>query len=174
MQPSAPQRPTSVTVIGWAAIGLGCLSVFSGAGALAVSAVMSRMEGFPPQPDPYFPTSWFTHIRAVAVVQIPLAALAAWAGFAFLRLRPWSRAALEVYAWVSLALLLAFTIEWVLLGLAIRKAIGHETSSSFPLGLFTMNGFISMLAFATVNVIVIRTLRSRQVREVFAKATHPQ
>lgn len=165
MQQSAPQRPTSVTVIGWAAVGLGTLSVFSAAGALLISTFMPPIETFPTQPGQYFPTWPFAHMRAVAAGQILLAACAAATGFAFLRLRPWSRPALEVYAWVTLALLLAFSVTWVRTASSMGQA-----GEPFPMGLFAVGGLIPMAAFVAVNIVVIRTLRSREVRAALAGA----
>ncbi|HET7025542.1 MAG TPA: hypothetical protein VFI39_10100 [Gemmatimonadales bacterium] len=132
------------------------------------------MDNFPAQPGFYFPTWPFEHIRMLATGQIILALCAVWTGIAFLKLRPWSRPVLEIFAWLTLAAVFIFSAVWVRTALSMSTAMGSQTQVAFPGGLFVAMGMIPMLIFVALNVLVIRTLRGRVVRTALGNTVTDQ
>ena len=94
----------------------------------------------------------------VLAVQATVAACVAWISFTFLRLRPWARPALELVAWVALAVITvvagALVFEWTRLPTG-PDARGLAASVVALLGLDVLLGA------------AIRTMRSAGVRSAF-------
>lgn len=95
-------RPTSVTVIGWAAMILSAFTILSGGGAL----LAARFVG---ADDPGVPAG-FAVFSIAAILQIGLAILGGVSGYAFLKLRAWARTILEGMSWLLLLLVTAFAL----------------------------------------------------------------
>jgi hypothetical protein len=164
-------RPTAVTVIGWAAIGVGCYVILGV--PVFLSSVRSGSELFAH-------TAWLTVGEPPHSRLAPGALLAGVLGIAFgvflvlsghhlLRLRAWARAALEVAAWVGLV----GGVAWVVAGV-FRFASGLHllplgAREAIPVRVLVVVGLVLRGAIAVplaaVCAIGIRALRSKAVRD---------
>ena len=160
------QRPTSVAVIGWLAVGFGSLAVLSGLFGFLASLAMPDFNAVSPKPDdaplPFrLMFGMFDYFRILAAVQAIVGGLTIWAGAEFLRLRAWARAFLEGILWLVLAYTIAFGVFWIW---SIGSMMDGADSPLLPAMMAAM-GVVSFLMFAIPAVIVIRVLRGPTVRQ---------
>ena len=141
----AEKRPTAVSVIGWAWIVLGGLMLLSAGSALVLT---SFYGGFS------FPFALNTY-RLFSVLELVVGSCGLVAGVSFLKLRLWSRIALETLSWLAIAGILASSVGLMfsvpgLPALFIGVAIGMSLLYCVPLGL------------------MLRALRSDKVRDALS------
>lgn len=166
------QRPTSVTVIGWLYVVFGIFMLFGGAFGLAISSVIDTAEIAKASQEmpPAFRTMTrvFFYFDLLAAVQLVVAIVVIISGAAFLKLRPWSRPVLEIFAWLALAYLIGFGAFWIWSVTSVAQAVPADAQA--PTGffaIFTAVGIVMILAFAVPPAIIIRFLRSTKVRSAF-------
>lgn len=150
------QRPTCVTVIGWAWIVIGILMCISAVMAVLISSMM--MDVLRDQPDVPFIIELFPLLFAV---QLVVGVLGIFAGVHFLRLRTWARTTLEVLSWSLLVLLVGFLVLWMINWLSMAARHGGD-------GFALMGAVVGLLSTALYVVplgIMLRYLRGPKVRE---------
>jgi hypothetical protein len=153
------QRPTPVTVIGWAWIILGSFMLLSATGALITYFAGPKPDLSALPDDAPFAGLW-RYFWVVAAGQVLLATLGVVAGRRFLKLEKWARGALELASWILLAGLLGFAILWVLNVNAMSAGAGD----GFEIG-FMAAGVISTLIYGSPVAVMIYFLRSDRVRQ---------
>jgi hypothetical protein len=141
------QTPPALAILGWGAIVLGALSLL-GAGLVLAMFLAAETRSFLP---------------IAAGVQLVLATLAIWAGAALLRLRRWARTCLEVVAWTSIVVLIAFGAMWI----AQARTFAPSGPPLFRIVFGAMGAFVMLVILAPL-VLAIRMLRSAKVREALA------
>jgi hypothetical protein len=177
---SAMQRPTSLTVIGWLAVGFGSLAVLGGLMGLTVSLLVPETHDVSTQDTADMPTPFgimtpvFRYFWVLATVQLLAAALLIVAGIGLLRLKAWARTAIEVFAWLGLAYNLGFGVFWLWSLAAMTEDVPKDTGPAAAVPIIMMVfGIAMIIAFSVPLVIVIRVLRSTNVREAIAAGTNP-
>ena len=158
-----PARPRSVTLVGTTFLVLASLRLLldllgwivwklGNAGPVIAFFLPRGGRGLVPV------DSVIRHFPTVIAVQGTVAAIVAWISFHFLRLRPWARPALELVAWVALAVITAvagaLVFEWS------RLAPGSE-ASGLAASVAVLLGLDVLLAAA------IRAMRRPDVRLAF-------
>jgi hypothetical protein len=150
-------RPTSVTVIGWFWVIVGTLVAFHAClGVLFVSLVLNEAHA-----DPAYASEMPIMLATVTVLALcaVLAATSAACGIAFLKLKPWSRLALEAFALLSVALLLYSAFWWASAVIADKRSPGPISMLvGLVVGELIITGAIVPLA------LIIRSLRGDVVK----------
>ena len=161
------KRPTCVTVIGWAWIIIGILMCFSAVMALASIAIIGQISATQPAASQKMPGIFRLEKRffpLLAVVQLGVAVFGIISGVNFLKLKAWSRNALEILTWLALVFVISFMIFWV------ASWLWGTTSSRAPIGFSIMGAVmgIGVSAFYGVPfVIMLKFLRGDKVRAAF-------
>lgn len=168
-------RPGPVGVTGWLCAILGVVMILSAAvlalGAFARRALeeqgidpLASMEG---TLDP-LSRMILRNLEALSAIQFLLGAVTLVIGIGFLRLRPWARWALEIFAWVTLAASLA-SGAWVIL---VWLRPGGSGPAPSPGGVATtVAGIVLALAQCIVCALIIRYLRTEEIRRLFLRRT---
>jgi hypothetical protein len=170
------ERPTSLTVIGWLAVGLGSLGVLGGLMGLAVSLLVPEMHDVGTQDTADIPapvgimSDVFPYFWVLATVQLLAAALLIVAGIGLLRLKAWARTAIEVLAWLGLAYNLGFGVFWLWSLAAMSEGMPKDAGPAAVVPTMMVSGIVMIVAFSVPLVIVIRVLRGTNVREAIAAA----
>ena len=153
------KRPTCVTVIGWAWIIIGgfmCLSAILG---LFGSLMLGQMSKAEPAPDKAM-SALLRFFPFMAIVQIIVAVFSIIAAISFLRLKSWSRNALEALTWLLLLFVVGFMVFWEVSWMT-------STSSNAPTG-FSMIGAVMGVVISAIYVIplgiMLKFLRGEKVR----------
>lgn len=158
------QRPTCVTVIGWAWIVLGSLMVVSSIMAGFVQLTMwdefGRGGGAP------FP---FSMLPLLIVVQLAVAVGGVVSGVAFLRLKAWARTVLEVLAWLLLVGLVAFTVVWMVNWIAMNDQMALRNSGFASMGI--VMGIVVSVVYGGPLVVMLVYLRGPKVRGALAMSS---
>jgi hypothetical protein len=170
-----PVRPAPVGTTGWLCVTLGAVMVLSSA-LMVLAAFVRRTlqeQGLDPLAtmegtlDPLSRVV-LSHLGSIASVQILLGAVTLVIGIGFLRLRPWSRPALETLAWITLAASVASGV-W-----GIVAWPGGGSSGPAPRGFATaLAGGVLTLAQCVVCVLLIRYLRTEEIRRLFRRRADP-
>ena len=162
-------RPHSMTIVGWLAIGSGCLMMLSAAMVFLASRSMLPEGIFPHDPALALPDWIFRHLDSLAVAQTLVGMLAVVAGAAFLRLRAWARPILEIMAWIALAYVLGFAFFWARTVIAITSHLGEDSAVHVPSTAIVAMGILATIALAIPLAVVIVTLRGETVRGALAR-----
>jgi len=167
------KRPTSIPVIGCVYIGCGSVLVLGSLFLLVMSALMRLPNAGAAESG--LASNFLHNFSLEACVPLCPAAILIFAGAAFFGRRPWSRALMEVIAWLGLVLLVGFSIS-TLTGMNSLMASGPEAFSGSTAGGLTTDYFIGTLWMMLVIdavlglplIVIIFILRSRAVREALA------
>mgnify|MGYP001025974847 FL=1 len=175
--PRGAGRPAPVAVTGWFCAVAGVVMVLSAA-VLALGALSRRAleeQGIDPfaslegTMDPLSRTL-LRNLETLSAMQLLLGSATLAVGIGFLRLRPWARLALEILAWVTLAGSLAAG-AWDVLAWLRPDGSG---SVFFPGGAAgRAAGMVLTLAQCVVCVLIIRYLRTEEIRSLFLRRTDP-
>ena len=158
---SAGERPRSVNVVGGAFLALSSLRFLDdligwvvwqlGDPAPVIAFFLPRRE------HGFVPVDWvMRHFPTVVAVQGTIAACVVGISIQFLRLRPWARRALEVVAWLGLAVTLALGT-----GFAWASARTPRSGNFAPV-------LVGLLVTGLLLVAAIRAMRRPEVRAAFA------
>jgi len=154
------KRPTCVTVIGWAWIIQGALMCLSAVMALFASTMMiSQISATSPDANQNMP-AFFRFFPLLAIVQIGVAVFGIVSGVNFLKLKPWSRTALEILTWLVLVFVVVFMLFWVGSWLSM-------TSSHAPIGFSIMGAVMGIVILGVFGVplgIMLKFLRGDKVK----------
>lgn len=159
-------RPTSVTVIGWAWIVLGVLG-----GLLALTGLVAMLSMGSVAPDDGHMAGFMLVHPVIAVSQVALAALAVVAGGQFLALKAWARAVLEALSWLAIALLAVMALSMLFGGMLMEGGQWAEGGHMGGRGHF-MGGFFMLLIgaiYAAPFVIMLVYLRGPEVKGAMVK-----
>ena len=150
------KRPTCVTVIGWVWIIIGGLMCFSAAMALFSSIMIGQMA----QDDPNMPFI-FKVFPLLAVAQIIVAIFGLFAGVNFLKLKSWSRKALEILTWALILFVVGFG------GVTVFHLVSTSSSQlNFGFGIMEFFLIIVILGmYAVPLVIMVKYLRGEKVKQ---------
>jgi len=143
------ERPTAVTVIGWAWIAIGVLSIFTGLMGFSLQAWAAAYR---------LPQPWLFSV-AVPILQVCFGVVGIIAGAGLLSFRPWSRLMLEAMSWLLLVLIVGSMVAAVLF------------SQGAELGLdpfFLVVAVFTTLLYGLPVAFMIRGLRSEKVRRALA------
>ncbi len=160
------KRPTSVGVIGWTYLALGalmmllgivvliCVTLLRGAGTAEsdylIPAAIGTLElDIPSLLQAVMPITWITIAIGAAIM---------WASGAFLRLRPWARAAVEAITWLGI-------IHNVWLGLVFWRLLDDLGPTLQATGI--ISAFLIAVLFNLPLLAMIESLRRREVRAQF-------
>ena len=176
LEKAGPARPTAITIIAWVFIALGILMLLIASLAIAAHMLMKAMAGgnmpLPAEnaPAPFrFMARIFRHFDVLAYFQIALASFIMLAGYYFLKLRNWARAALEVVSWLGAAYIIGFGIFWITAWTGATATMpAAEQVPELP-RLFSIFGVI-MGAVVTISMaapigVAVWYLRSKTVRD---------
>jgi hypothetical protein len=173
------KRPASVSVIAWTWIVTGAFMVFSGIMSLLMFAAMPSLTSQLPH-SPNMPQGvglmmgMFRYFGWLVAAQLVLAVVAIVAGYEFLKLRPWARAALEILSWISLIYVVGFGVYWLS---AWSTMTGQFPQQDVPFDMATFRtvglavAAVVTLAFAVPLGIMIKYLRGKVVREAILRAS---
>jgi hypothetical protein len=160
------KRPTCVTVIGWAWIIMGALMCLSALMALFASLMMmGQISAMSPDAQQSVP-ALFRFFPLLAIVQIGVAAFGIISGINFLKLRLWSRNALEILSWLVLLFAIGFMMFWLTNWFSM-------TSSQEPVGLSIMGAVMGVVVMAIYGVpfaIMLKFLRGDKVKTAIKTA----
>ena len=112
------ERPTCVSVIGWAWIVIGGLMCFSAVMGILMSLSMRQMMHARPHLGEDVPTI-FKLFPLIAFAQVCVGALALVSGIHFLKLRAWARSVLTVLTALLLVFVVGFGIFWVVMWVSV-------------------------------------------------------
>lgn len=155
-------RPTSVTVIGWAWIVLGVLG-----GLLALAGLVAMLSMGSVAPGDGHMASFMVVHPVIAVSQVALAALAVVAGVQFLALKAWARVVLEALSWLVIALLAVMALSMLFGGMFLGDSQFAEGGHMEGGGHF-MGGFFMLLIgaiYAAPFVVMLVYLRGPEVND---------
>ena len=153
------KRPTCVTVIGWAWIIIGGLMFFSAIMALLSSVMISHMSQANSEFQQNMPAI-FRFFPLLAIIQIGVATIGLVSGINFLKLKAWSRNALEVLTWILIVIMAGFGIFWEYGWLSMPT--GHS-----PKGFDIMGAVMGVVIIGIYGVplgIMIKYLRGDKVK----------
>lgn len=163
------KRPASIPAIGCLYIGCGSFLILGVLFLLLAGATMRLPNA---GPDQYGAASNFVNNFALSAC-LPLcpAILLIFAGSAFLRLRPWSRALMETIAWLAIVVVIGYGISSVMsmYSLATIDPDGFSGPLSGYYTATTILTFGAEIALVIPIIIIIFILRSRGVREAIAQ-----
>lgn len=156
------KRPTAVTVIGWFWIIVGGLMVLSGGmGSLAFMAWGASEHFADSDRAPKLFTFMFQHFVVIAGVQGCFGALAAVAGWHFLRLRTWARSILEILSWVGLVCFVSWVVAFNIASGSMHRGEGVDSFSVFRIVI----AVVSIVIYGVPLGFIIYFLRSAKVRD---------
>ena len=163
------KRPTCVTVIGWAWIIMGILMCFSALMALFASMMMiGQISTMSPDVQQNVPT-FVRFFPLLAIVQIGVAVFGIISGINFLKLKPWSRNALEMLTWLVLLFAAGFMMFWLTNWFSM-------TSSQVPVGFSIMGAVMGVVVSAIYGVpfaIMLKFLRGDRVKTALNPDAEP-
>ncbi len=171
-------RPASGSVTGWLCVVLGGILVLSGVflalAALARRSFLSQgLDPFAQIEGSLDPLSRFVlrNLETFSLSQAAVGTATLAIGIGFLALRRWARPALETLAWITLAGSVLSGI-W---GIVAWLGPGGITSLSSLEGVVTpVAGMVLTLAQCVACVLVIRYLRSPEIRSLFRRGGTPR
>ena len=173
--PQEPKpRPASVAFTGWLCVILGGVLVLSSGMLALVDFLWRSMEAGGLDPlatlegtlDP-LSRLVLRHLALFSVVQGGLGLVTLVIGVAFLRIRPWSRPALEILAWVTLVASVG-SGGW---GIVAWMGPGGSPPVRSMQGIFTpVAGMVLTLAQCVACALILRYLRSSEIRSLFRSA----
>ncbi len=171
--PTSPDRPISVTVVGWVWVVVGALRTMGSGIALAAWRLGGLREIFTGSsplaaflPAPILRLA-FRHFGAGLVLQLASGVLFLCAGLGLLRLRPWARTAIRIFCWLGLAFVTLFAAGWLFLWLSAAPAASVDPSTRGIVAgatLFLCGALI--WAFAAM----IQALGRAEVRSAFSRS----
>jgi uncharacterized membrane protein YozB (DUF420 family) len=142
-------------VIGWVWVIMGGFMFFSAVMALISSSIIGDMA----QVDPNMP--FFLKVFPfIAAVQIIVAVVGLISGISFLRLKSWSRNALEMLTWSLIVLIVCFGVFFISHFFSASSA-----NSNFGFGMIEL-GFMIMIMgmYGIPMVIMVKYLRGEKVK----------
>jgi hypothetical protein len=165
------KRPTCVTVIGWVWIIQGAFMCFSAVMALFASVMMiSQIPAtIPNDPENQNLPAIFRFFPLLAIVQIGAALFGIISGVNFLKLKPWSRNALEILTWLVLVFVVGFMLFWVGSWLPM-------TSNNAPIGFSMMGAIMGVVISGFYGIplgIMLKFLRSNKVKTALKTNVEP-
>lgn len=152
-------RPTCVSVIGWAWIVIGGLMCFAAIMGLLGFLIIDRIT----QGQMRSPHVWpvlYTIYPFLSVGQIVLGAFGLFSAFRFLRMESWARTALEILSWFLLFCVVGWGIIWV--AFAVFGSSVHRLPGPGLLGAL-MGALISAIYAIPVGI-MLKYLRGEKVR----------
>lgn len=171
-------RPASVPIVSWIWIVSGALTIVScimSIGALSdLPELVSDKDLSRQAPSMLAMMRDLSHYMIwLTVLQMVMAVLAIAAGVYYLKLRAWARGTLELLTWVSLAMLIGFGFFWPPLWMMTSEHFLPK-DGSIDLEKVKMAGAVAgavvMLVLAIPLAMMIRSLRSKAVREAIRRA----
>jgi len=172
-----PGRPVAVGVTGWLCVVLGGVMIVSAA-LLALGAYARRAleeQGLDPLASmegslDSLSRMVLRNLEALSTAHLILGIVTLVIGLGFLRLQPWARLALEILAWVTLVASLA-SGAWEIVAWLAPRGSGP---APFPGGVATaLLGIVLTLAQCVVCTLLIRYLRTEEIRRLFLKRDGP-
>ncbi len=157
---SIEKRPTCVTVIGWFWIIVGGLMCVSALMGLFVSVMTGQLLEANSKGQENM-RAIFKFFPILLPFQLGIGVLGIISGVKFLRLKRWSRSALEVLTWVSLISIIAFSIHWI-------STWGYMSSGHEPPGFAAMGLVMGIVVTAMHGVplgIILKYLRGNKVKD---------
>ena len=165
-------RPTSVTVISWAWILLGIITILGGLMATFcfiminnISALRALPEQIPSELRPL--TLFLKNISYLAVVQFVFSAIAITSGIQFLKLRNWARLTIEGLTWAMLLYILFIGSYWLYMWLSIPEGLPGDIIFS-EISRFNISGVFlgSMfnLIFGIPLAVMLVKLKSSRIK----------
>ena len=184
MSPTA-KAPAPLRAIAWLSVAMGVLMAFSSLmGLLLAAAAAAAMPQIVADAsallggglDMQSVDAAVGALRWLSIAQLPLAALVLWSGIDLLRLRPWARAANEVFCWLTLLALALYALYalWQWLWPAASPASAADMQDLVGLdmaGLRTMVLVVEVVVLAVFffpTLAVLRYLRGPQARAAVA------
>lgn len=171
-------RPASVSRVSWIWIVSGALIIISGVmstGAFSGLPAFMSDEDLPRQvPSVAAVMGGLSHYLVwVTVLQMAMAVPAIVAGVYYLKLRAWARGILELLTWLSLAVLIGFAFFWPPLWVTLSEHLLPK-DGSIDLERVKVAGAVAgaavMLVMAVPLAVMIRSLRSKAVRDAIRRA----
>jgi len=171
-------RPTVVTVIGWLFVGYGAIGILGSLMAVVWILLLRKLgaAGFPGMQGEGSPLAAMTRASGSVVLQslgrLLVSALVIVTAAGFLRLRPWSRAALEVFSWLAAAYTVisgVIAIRWVphAMGGMRQAQMPPEFERVFAVGTIGIS-VVMMMVMVTVYALAIWALRLPAVRQAMS------
>jgi hypothetical protein len=164
--PAEPERPRTVTVIGWIWLVLASFSLFKTAVNFillqALQPAIPSLLALAPQEDPStrFLHPLLEHYGLVLALQALLAAAVGISAYYLLRLRPWARVAIQAVCWLGIVYLACFAVFWIFV---MSRTVAARAHRPVP----TSVGILIPVVLAAGLAVMIGLLRSRRVRESF-------
>ena len=152
-------RENPVLAVGRGYSTVGALIVFASVASLAATAALEAMPDAQAMPSAFSSTIFsfqLQHQRSLAVAQASVGMLTAITGVAALRRRAWARSLAEALAWFGL-------LATLTIGPLDIYAWRQAPQAAFAL----VSGSAITIGFAVVLVVLIRFLRSAEVRAAF-------
>jgi len=162
------KRPTCVTVIGWAWIIIGALMCFSAVMGLFTSVMIRQVSTAHPDAHRNMP-GLFRFFPMVALVQIGVAVFGIVSGISFLKLRAWSRNALEVLTWLLLLFVAGFMVFWVVNWFSITSRRDLDAFSIIG----AVMGVVASTVYGIPLGIMLKFLRGDKVKTAIVIASQP-
>ena len=162
------KRPTCVSVIGWVWTILGGLMLLSSFMALISWNMVGQAASSDPEFQNNMPTimKFFPHI---ASVQMIVAIIGLISGINFLRLKAWSRSALEVITWILLLAIISFGGFWQFGW--VSSSMGHGPAGFDIIGV--VMGVIIFAIYIVPLAIMLKYLRGEKVKGAMKLGTEP-
>jgi len=158
------------TMLAW---GLALLVLFG----VIDNFVPGGLDDFPKPPPEALPLYWtFMHYWIGGLLASSLGLLGVYSGIHFLRLKPWSRAALEAAGWGAIALGLfgGLWLSQFWTSAPLEGGDSYGPSGRFAIRLIT--GLLTSAYYVVFPVAFVWILRSRTIRQAFAaegEGAHP-
>jgi len=154
------ERPTCVTVIGWAWIVIGGLMCFSALMGIFMSLSMQQMMRTHPHMDQEVP-AFFRYFALIALGQVAVGALGLAAGINFLRLAEWARKVLLVVTTLLFLFVVGFGVFWVITWVGMSS--GHGPPGFAAMGLIM--GVFNTALFGVPLGIMTKYLAGDRVKQ---------
>jgi hypothetical protein len=162
------QRPGLVTAIGWIYASFGVLGILASLMAEAMywsgqfSPAKMHFDSHQPGPWQMF-DQMFRYYWLIGIIEAVVGIVLIVVGLAFLKLRPWSRPAAEVLAWLALAYNIGFSAWWISLVSSMKLE-----GANFLGPMMMVMGIVGTLIGSVPIVLLIVGLRGKTVRGAFA------